>query len=158
MRKLNRGFTLIELLVVVAIIGILASVGVVAYNGYTASAKKGVAKSNHANAVKFITAEIAKCGVDDKVFVVGTADADSMTCDNLTNGYGTIAAKAIASLNNGEFNNPFGGDGAVSAIPTTGNTDPEGYVVITYDGTSSTVTITTALDTETTLTATAVHD
>ena len=42
----NKGFTLIELLVVVAIIGILASVGVVAYGGYTASAKKGAAKSN----------------------------------------------------------------------------------------------------------------
>ncbi len=48
----QKGFTLIELLVVVAIIGILAAVGVVAYSGYTASAKIQAVKSNHKLAVK----------------------------------------------------------------------------------------------------------
>ena len=48
----QKGFTLIELLVVVAIIGILAAVGVVAYNGYTESARKAVVKQNFKNTVR----------------------------------------------------------------------------------------------------------
>ena len=45
----RNGFTLIELLVVVAIIGILAAVGVVAYSGYTTAAKQNVLKTNFEN-------------------------------------------------------------------------------------------------------------
>ena len=59
----QKGFTLIELLVVVAIIGILAAVGVVAYNGYTASAKIASVKSNHSSIVKFLSSELKKCEI-----------------------------------------------------------------------------------------------
>ena len=57
----EKAFTLIELLVVVAIIGILAAVGLVAYNGYTASAKKSATTANHKNVVKYIINEVMKC-------------------------------------------------------------------------------------------------
>ena len=57
----RRAFTLIELLVVVAIIGILAAVGVVAYNGYTASAKKKVTEANHKLIAKYTQSQLAKC-------------------------------------------------------------------------------------------------
>ena len=65
----KNAFTLIELLVVVAIIGILAAVGVVAYNGYTASAKKKVTEANHKVIAKYIQSELAKCMIgESKIF------------------------------------------------------------------------------------------
>ena len=63
------GFTLIELLVVVAIIGILAAVGVVAYNGYTGAAKKNATKSQHKTIVKFMQTEITKCSLSGEVIL-----------------------------------------------------------------------------------------
>ena len=41
----SSGFSLVELLVVVAIVGILSSISVVAYNGYVSGTKKSSAKN-----------------------------------------------------------------------------------------------------------------
>ena len=60
----TKAFTLIELLVVVAIIGILAAVGVVAYNGYTKVAKISAAKQNYKTVTSYLLSENTKCELD----------------------------------------------------------------------------------------------
>ena len=47
----------------------LAAVGVVAYNGYTASAKVNASKSNHKNVVKFISTSIKKCDLGEELIL-----------------------------------------------------------------------------------------
>ena len=118
----QKGFTLIELLVVVAIIGILASVGVVAYNGYTSSVKINVVKQNHQKISKLIVSELVRCQASGEIATYWSTKAaaqahgrsnqghDIVACDlssstPLASNFGTIAR----ILNYSEINaaNPF---------------------------------------------------
>ena len=65
----KNGFTLIELLVVVAIIGILAAVGVTTFGGFQEKAKIAAVKSNHKTIVKFISVEIMKCSLGQEIIL-----------------------------------------------------------------------------------------
>ena len=89
----KRGFTLIELLVVVAIIGILAAVGVVAYNGYTGAAKVNATKTMHAGAVKYISAEIQKCTLGESKFMGTNQDCPATAAKALTGAVNTMTDK-----------------------------------------------------------------
>ena len=96
----NKGFTLIELLVVVAIIGILAAVGVVAYNGYTSAAKKNAVKTMHSQTIKFIKSEILKCDLGETKVMNGNLNCSERLITN------KIGAATQASFE-GKFLNPF---------------------------------------------------
>ena len=88
----RKAFTLIELLVVVAIIGILAAVGVVAYNGYTASAKKQTTLINFKFVTNYISHEVKKCDL------LGAKKAmdDELNCN--PNGVVTSGAASAAAI------------------------------------------------------------
>ena len=143
MKKNNiKGFTLIELLVVVAIIGILAAVGVTAYSGYTKSAKAQAAKTNHATIAKYIAAETTKCELGE-----ATVMATNLTCSTRATA-GTVGTAVALALS--DFANPFrtqdpaivNGAAVDCAIGTTAAAHSLGRTYVT-NTTAGQVTITT---------------
>ena len=95
---MERAFSLIELLVVVAIIGVLAVLGVNVYNGFQDSAKAKVSRTIFSNVEDFVKSEIAKCHLgEEKIF------NDNLSCSGRT---GTLTVRA-AERSLRDFKNPY---------------------------------------------------
>jgi len=98
----KKAFTLIELLVVVAIIGILAAVGVIAYNGYTSSAKKRVTQANHNIIYKTMVNEIKKCEIDSSGELLNVNGKNLLQCSDILtskNNYGKVTSSMSTFFN-----------------------------------------------------------
>lgn len=81
-KTLQKGFSLVELLVVVAIIGVLAGVGIVGYQSYTDSAKSRVAVANFNSVKRFVETELTL--LNNNIQTVSGAISAGSSCTSLT--------------------------------------------------------------------------
>ena len=130
----KKGFTLIELLVVVAIIGVLAAVGTVAYSGYTKAAKRNATLQQHKLAVRFIKHSFALCDVIGG----GTLELNStrsIDCDveNNAGGVNKMNDVFINYFLDQGFKNPYDNNGPVIIYTGSGGDKIDGRMRLDYE-------------------------
>ena len=97
-----KAFTLIELLVVVAIIGILAAVGVTTFGGFQEKAKVSASKANHKSVVRYITSEVMKCSLGEAKAMDNNLDCSKQGTYNWKDNVADAVEKALS-----DFKNPY---------------------------------------------------
>ena len=111
---MKKGFTLIELLIVVAIIGILAGVGIPMYNGYMVNAKIETTRTNYSIAKSFIANSLNKCSAGSQyIELPGVAELGiperlscNKTAEEMNDPFGHYLTE-LAGMKN-PYNNSYG--------------------------------------------------
>lgn len=113
----KKAFTLIELLIVVAIIGILAGVGVPMYNGYMASARVESATTNHSTIRGFMASTITNCATGRTNAQLG---GTAVLCTSTPAQWAAAFTVYFNNLND----NPYGTAQSAITSTSTGPLDP----------------------------------
>ena len=144
-KSFQKGFSLVELLVVVAIIGVLAGVGVVGYQSYTESAKKSVAEANFNSVKRFVETELTLLNNSVQATSAAIKKSQSMPACNSNDEYsvhstnltdfitGVACYFGTGGSGNMGFKNPFDAAGGLGVTIDTSGTSTafkKGMIVI----------------------------
>jgi len=149
-RSRQHGFTMMELLIVVAIIGILAAVGIPMYQGYMGTAKVNATKENHARVKSYIAATFAKCSAGSSTvqlpgYAAPSCSGNAAYWDNyfvsyfnsyagFKNPHNSAAAAVVNSNGNPSLGNTnIYGSGNTMYIRTQPGTETGGTTTVMYD-------------------------
>jgi len=133
-KTLQKGFSLVELLVVVAIIGVLAGVGIVGYQSYTDSAKSRVAVANFNSVKRFVETELTLLNNNIQT-VSGAISASSSDCTASSLSPYTVYSESMTDFARGlscyfatngygnQFKNPYDAAGGNGVLFNASNAD-----------------------------------
>ena len=121
----HNAFTLLELLVVVAIVGVLAAVGIPSYNNYTNTTKIKASEVNHRSIVELIQRQALVCSTGTSI-TLNNANGQGyqLTCPVT----GTRFRDAIEAHIYGSYKNPHGNPTGSRCRINVVNCQPAGYI------------------------------